>query len=906
MNEIVQAALKYLTLGWPLIPCQGKKPLIRSWQNRTATNQKDLDRWQNKWPDMNIGLPLGSVSGIVGIDVDGTEAVRRLKELSGGQVPITWAFKTPGGGKRYLFQLPEGTKAKKYVEQLQGEHAELAFQGDGQQTILPPSVHPNGKKYRWFKGKSPADISLAPAPEWMIKLMSDKKSKKEKKSKGAKQETSVEDVFSRLQGRCAKFAKALEVQSQKGLSEESWFKWLSLLVKAGHNEAAWAFSKLSHKHNKRSDKRLVKLEDKMDSGQTAMPRCSTFGCSVERIQNCHSMLNLNDNKEVKNSPGAFIRDMKTLLPPRDPLYHPYVKALSNVAAYDIDESGYLCSYDKKGNPYVIANFVAIPTLEIIRDDGQNHERTFRIEGYVVGGRFLEPVDIAAKDFAGMNWLTNSWGIEPSIRAGLGKKDLVRDAIQNMGVGINRHIIFSHIGWRKLSNGIWAYLHASGAIGADNLTVELNSQLQRYYLPSSVHDHRKAARVSLGFLKLAALDITIPLLALTYLSPLVEAFKIAGLEPNFLLWLHGGTGTRKTSLALVLLCHFGQFAGKNPPASFKDTANALEMKAFATKDSLLLIDDYHPSASNYEGQKMAQIAQRVLRMYGDRIGRGRLKSTIDFQRTYPPRGMCLVTGEDLPQGQSSMARFLGLELGKDQVDLERLTEHQNNSGLLGQAMSDYIAWLQPQMDSLPNKLKDEFVKYRMDMQKQAVHGRLGEAAAWLLVAFEMMIRFMVHNQAIKVEKAEKIKVAAKKIMTKLVKLHGGLVNHETPVEIFCKTLHELIISKKAALITLKDGSDSLDYFGEIIGWADDEFMYLKPIVVYNMVSQCLRKHDEIIPVRQRTLWKHLDEAGLLYTEIENGERRHLVKKTIPHKRGKKGDRLRLLHVKRVKFENLVKG
>jgi hypothetical protein len=72
-------------------------------------------------------------------------------------------------------------------------------------------------------------------------------------------------------------------------------------------------------------------------------------------------------------------------------------------------------------------------------------------------------------------------------------------------------------------------------------------------------------------------------------------------------------SRKSSIVADSLNQFGDFpSGKILPASFKDTANALENKAFSTKDSLLVIDDYHPSATILEGRNMEQLAQQLLR------------------------------------------------------------------------------------------------------------------------------------------------------------------------------------------------------------------------------------------------------------------------------------------------------
>lgn len=421
---------KYAKDGLRVIPCKGKAPCIKDWPNVGVPTESKIEDWIMKYPDLNIGLALGSVSGMVGVDVDGKEAWSRLQEISKGDLPDTWAFQTPGGGRRLLYQIPEGTVCKKWSETLDGDHSELALLGEGQQTILPPSVHPNGGIYKWYKDRSPASIELAPAPQWLLDLMMGKKTKEvpEKKEKG---ETGDDPspVLERLSKRCVVFQKAWQTQQQNGVSEEDWHRWIRLLISAGHPEAARLFSQSSDKHDSRSEQRIDELIDQVGQGSGAMVRCSTFGCEEEQMEQCFVSLNYNDDEEATNSPGSFIQDMETLLPPTAPVYVPYVQALEQVPDYDVDEHGNLCSYDRKGNPFVISNFVARPTKEVIRDDGVTEDRTFRIEGVLSGARPLPPVDVPAAEFIGMNWVLNHWGITASIRAGMGKKDLCRDAIQ---------------------------------------------------------------------------------------------------------------------------------------------------------------------------------------------------------------------------------------------------------------------------------------------------------------------------------------------------------------------------------------------------------------------------------------------------------------------------------------------
>ncbi|MGG3887332.1 bifunctional DNA primase/polymerase [Brevibacillus panacihumi] len=902
---------QYAKRGLEVIPCNGKAPCIKDWKNNGKPTREEVEHWITKYPDLNIGLVLGSVSKIVGIDIDGKEAWSRLQEVSKEDLPETWAFKTPGGGKRLLYKIPEGMVCKKWVESLDGEHSELALLGEGQQTILPPSIHPNGGIYTWIKDRSPSRIELAPAPQWILDLMTGKKKKEtsEKKQKG-ETDDDASPVLDRLAKRCVVFQKTWKRQQQKGVSEEEWHRWVRLLISGGHPKAARLFSQSSNKHDSRSEQRINELIDQVGQGSRGMVRCSTFGCEEEQIEQCFVSLNYNDDEEATNSPGSFIRDMVTLLPPTAPIYVPYVQALEQIPDYDVDEYGNLCSYDRKGNPFVISNFVARPTKEVIRDDGVTEDRTFRIEGVLSGARPLSPVDVPATEFINMNWVLNHWGITASIRAGMGKKDLCRDAIQNMARDIIQQRIFTHLGWRQLNNGQWVYLHAGGCIGAKDVSVEIEKMLERYTLPPVNKELALCAKASLSLLGVAPKEVTVPLLALVYLSPLVEAFKQAGLEPNFLLWLFGGTGSRKTSLSLVFLSHFGRFNSKSPPASFKDTANALERRAFSTKDTLLLIDDYHPEASKYESQKMEQIAQRLLRMYGDRVARGRLTSTTAFQKEYPPRGMALVTGEDLPTGQSTVARFLGVEMLKDQVDLEKLTKAQSRGSLLAQAMTGYIQWLLPKMDKLPSQFSEEFKQLREKFQEGAVHGRLGEAAAWLLIGYRMMLSYMQDLGVVHEEKAQEMLGKCEQILTILVHKQGKTIEHEQPAKQFAKALAEILATATARVEPLKISSkmESVMQTGEKIGWYDDQFYYLLPETAYNAVSRFLAKRGEVISVKERTLWKHLDEAKMIQTELgSDGRVQRCPKKTIPRRpnvNGMKQDqeyRPRLLHLHRSVLE-----
>jgi hypothetical protein len=185
----LQAALDYAALGWSVSCCcppdhvgvgkghicksPGKSPLHRwkEFQEQPASAEQVLDWWRT-WPNANVGLVLGPVSGLVRVDIDGPGGEARLLELSQGDLPPTLEFTSgrENAGRGLLYRIPEGVTLRTTTER-PGAKEELRFQAQGAQTVLPPSRHPSGTLYAWRPGHGPADLSPAPMPAWMVKLL---------------------------------------------------------------------------------------------------------------------------------------------------------------------------------------------------------------------------------------------------------------------------------------------------------------------------------------------------------------------------------------------------------------------------------------------------------------------------------------------------------------------------------------------------------------------------------------------------------------------------------------------------------------------------------------------------------------------------------------------------------------
>jgi len=162
---MAEAAHGYAARGWSVIPMQprGKRPLVvwREFQQRIAS-AGEIDRWFRHWPDANVGIVTGQVSGIVVVDVDtrhgGPDSVARAVAMH-GPLPATVEAATGGGGRHLYFAHP-GTPVANRVAIQPG----IDVRGDGGCVVAPPSVHPNGRSYAGVAGCSPQELALAPPP----------------------------------------------------------------------------------------------------------------------------------------------------------------------------------------------------------------------------------------------------------------------------------------------------------------------------------------------------------------------------------------------------------------------------------------------------------------------------------------------------------------------------------------------------------------------------------------------------------------------------------------------------------------------------------------------------------------------------------------------------------------------
>ena len=885
----------YIECGFTLVACapKGKKPIESGWQNSKSTTMEDYYRWIQKNPNINIGMLTGKSSGVIGIDADGEEGRKHLEKISKGDLPDTAKFTTPGGGIRLLYKYPNHIELKTKVDRLEGEHSEVCFMSDGKQTLLPPSIHPNGGRYEWIN--APWDIEIAEMPKWMIDYMTVKNKKnsyiESNKAISTSKDTTISDryILNKLANSCTSFRNLCIHQKKEGLCEETWFKVSSMFCNCGLSSTALRFSAMSSKHNERSIRRIEELKDKSYGNIS----CIDMGCDASDIMTCFGTLVKDDKDQITNSPAMMINNYKLLSPPTKEIYKDITKKFTKIKDYTPDKNGRIYRYTKDG-PRIISNFIINPKSEIIKTDGCDSESKLILEGILEGGVKLPEVEISMEEFIKMDWITQRWGIRPTISPGRNMKDYLKDCVQQISKDIDINTIYSHTGWTVQDNK-YIYLHSKGGIGSDNINTDIPLELSGYSFPKEVRDKKEAVDLSLETLNLAKYDITIPLLSMTYLAPLVGLIAEGNRTPNFVLWVYGLTGSRKTSASLAFLNHFGNFSSNIPPASFKDTANAIELKAHTLKDSLLLIDDYHPNIDGSDARKLASTAERILRMYGDRVGRSRMRADTTLNKTYKPRGMAIVTGEDLPKGASSTARYIGVEIKREDINLDILSKLQKEHKKLAEAMAIYIDWISKNVELVQSFIDEKFDELKIKYKEETTHGRINDAVIWLSISFELLLTFLYEYMFICDDEIEELRLSNEQVIKNILKNQEALYRNQEVELMFIDALEEMINLGKLCLLPVKKQKDNnqiiSNYAGKFIGYYDKEFLYLYDSTMYAEVETFLKGKGQSISVSVNTLLKMLRDKNYIKTEEGQLKPKKLVYDSIT----KNKERIRLVHL-----------
>ena len=144
-RHVVKYAKKYTSRGWRVVPVPYKQkgPHLKGWQ-KLRLEQTEIAEFFTE--EINIGVLLGKPSGgRVDVDLDCPEAVVLAPIFLPATRRIHGRRSKPHSHRWYRAQpIPS---PEKFCDL--GGTCLLELRSTGQQTIVPPSVHPSGERVRW-------------------------------------------------------------------------------------------------------------------------------------------------------------------------------------------------------------------------------------------------------------------------------------------------------------------------------------------------------------------------------------------------------------------------------------------------------------------------------------------------------------------------------------------------------------------------------------------------------------------------------------------------------------------------------------------------------------------------------------------------------------------------------------
>jgi RecA/RadA recombinase len=180
---MLEKALEYLRKGIAVIPIKkgDKTPLLPSWkefETRKPTVE-EVTRWWTEYPDANIALLTGKISGITVIDFDVKKDKLTGKPIIGADGKLvypdkikdfpfdTLIVKSGGGGYHYYYRYCEELPTR---NDFFGGGSHVDVKNDGGYIIMPPSIHPSGNKYEVFLDMVLREVDLSKFPGLEKKL----------------------------------------------------------------------------------------------------------------------------------------------------------------------------------------------------------------------------------------------------------------------------------------------------------------------------------------------------------------------------------------------------------------------------------------------------------------------------------------------------------------------------------------------------------------------------------------------------------------------------------------------------------------------------------------------------------------------------------------------------------------
>lgn len=362
--------------------------------------------------------------------------------------------------------------------------------------------------------------------------------------------------------------------------------------------------------------------------------------------------------------------------------------------------------------------------------------------------------------------------------------------------------------------------------------------------------------------------TLPLFLFAHIGVMYSIFEEAGYAPNFLLNIVGKTGSLKTSVSKVFF-KLLQDNQNDITSNFNDTATAMEIKMGNTFDEVLLVDDFRPSSNKTETARMRNSLEKLVRYFGDGVGKSRGNPMLTLNKEFRPHGVCAITGEYLYGVPSSLLRMLIIHVNANTFNKELLKFYQDNPLIFPTYIRFFIDYLQANYSVLVNHIKTRFPLLRDEYRTRGWEARLVDTATWLDITAEIVFKkYAVDTHLTSPEDAARQYEQCRFAISEAVNQSNELATNTSPEKMFLHAMIKQIHSNKLLIANCKNTyKQNPELYA---GFLDQEKsrLFVRPLKAFNSVQQYWEKMDTRFTATEKATRQALLVNGYIQGQSED--------------------------------------
>jgi len=351
-----------------------------------------------------------------------------------------------------------------------------------------------------------------------------------------------------------------------------------------------------------------------------------------------------------------------------------------------------------------------------------------------------------------------------------------------------------------------------------------------------------------------------MLAFSMLGVLYRVFDEAGYKPRFVLFIHGKTGSMKTTLSKILFIQLTNEIFRDAPRRINtDTVTSFERGIILNgRDTVTLVDDYAPAKSPRQQADNDEKLESIIRMVGDGTGKNRSNPDLEDCRSEGVKGVVALTGELTGKGLSSNLRCFYCGIQKEYVNESMVTYFQDMPYSFTTLIQYFAFYVAENWDKIMEYIKGSFQQERASARQVLTERRLVDSAAVLRITCNIIRGFLVRCGR-NPDKANMLTEEMRNEILMMAVVSENISLEETTAIRFVKIVEQLLHSGKLNMLAEKPNEQNLT---SIDGFYDDQFYYFLPENLYEKVKKVFFSSNIYLPLNLDEAVKALAEESII--------------------------------------------